>query len=755
MALGRLSVILDANIAKFESDLGRANRIAHAQSRDIQQSFEKAGRAIGLSLSAGVAVLAISVKKSIDGMLQLGTAAKQVGMPVEQFTALSAVAKRADVDVQSFTAAMLAADRALAQARSGTGAQAQAFKALGIDPKQVKDNNDLILKAADALSKYRDGVGKSAVEMTIFGKSGAELNAFLDQGSRAIQEQTQHMQELGVAFGPDAQAQLAAFDNAQKEFSDTITGLRNRIAIALLPTLQSATDFLAGMVKSMDKQAVSGFTEVINTLARAALVVAGAFDVAGKSIGGTLAVIKAGFEGYDWKKDGVGPGAALTVLARNFGNVRTAAKVVGADINATISQWTQRIASFGDAAAKATAKASGGDTGRKTLTFNPNADAMNAAAASKAKALAQAYDALAVAAQKANEKQLSPKDKALADYTEGVRQLAKAAGDYVAKGGDAAKATELFLKGKAGLADAYANSLARINAEMKAYADNLNHEVDLQKNAIDIQVASIGMGQKEAEQLQKINDIRIRGAEAVQKLQQDLAQHPEQSDTINKQIELQKQQTEDLVKVTTDGYAKMDAARANGANGFKSAIADFMDDMQDNAKRMKDFTTSMVDGFSDAFARFASGTESAKKAFGDWIDSMFQQALKFLANKAIQALFDTAGAGSSETPGASPGWGNLFSNFANALFGGGKAVGGYVAPMSMYRVNERGPELLSVGGRDFLMMGAQGGTVTPNNRLGGGVTVNVAVRPTTTRRTADQVATAVARQQRIATSRNG
>ena len=37
-----------------------------------------------------------------------------------------------------------------------------------------------------------------------------------------------------------------------------------------------------------------------------------------------------------------------------------------------------------------------------------------------------------------------------------------------------------------------------------------------------------------------------------------------------------------------------------------------------------------------------------------------------------------------------------------------------------YKVNEQGPEMLSVGNEDFLLMGGSGGRVTPNNRLKGG-----------------------------------
>ena len=57
----------------------------------------------------------------------------------------------------------------------------------------------------------------------------------------------------------------------------------------------------------------------------------------------------------------------------------------------------------------------------------------------------------------------------------------------------------------------------------------------------------------------------------------------------------------------------------------------------------------------------------------------------------------------------------------SAEYGGGKAMGGAVNPGTMYQVNERGPELLSVGGKDMLMMGDKGGNITPNHKLGMGM----------------------------------
>ena len=56
---------------------------------------------------------------------------------------------------------------------------------------------------------------------------------------------------------------------------------------------------------------------------------------------------------------------------------------------------------------------------------------------------------------------------------------------------------------------------------------------------------------------------------------------------------------------------------------------------------------------------------------------------------------------------------------------GGRQFGGPVNPGSMYRVGEgNAPELLSVGGSNYMIPGSRG-QVTPMDGAGGGVTFNI------------------------------
>lgn len=66
-------------------------------------------------------------------------------------------------------------------------------------------------------------------------------------------------------------------------------------------------------------------------------------------------------------------------------------------------------------------------------------------------------------------------------------------------------------------------------------------------------------------------------------------------------------------------------------------------------------------------------------------------------------------------------WTGMFSG----LFGGSRQGGGPVEAGRMYQVAEQGPELLRAGGRQYLMMGAQGGLVSAAGAGGAGQVINI------------------------------
>jgi phage-related minor tail protein len=120
---------------------------------------------------------------------------------------------------------------------------------------------------------------------------------------------------------------------------------------------------------------------------------------------------------------------------------------------------------------------------------------------------------------------------------------------------------------------------------------------------------------------------------------------------------------------------------------------------------------------ADAFAEMAMGS---KASFSDLINSMIRDMIKMAAYQAIFGpLF--AGMGSVFS-------GGTFSSGVESFRVGRRAIGGRVGAGGMYEVNERGPEMLSVGNRQFLRMGKQSGLVSPDGGSGGSVVVSIDAR---------------------------
>jgi hypothetical protein len=138
------------------------------------------------------------------------------------------------------------------------------------------------------------------------------------------------------------------------------------------------------------------------------------------------------------------------------------------------------------------------------------------------------------------------------------------------------------------------------------------------------------------------------------------------------------------------------------------------------------------------------------KPLGDFLGNMFGgNGTSSGGGGFFGNLFGLFGRG-----GASGGGGfGTGDQFGNLDLGGFLATGGPALPGKTYGVNERGPELLDVNGRSFLMMGNQRGRVTPLEQGSGGGTVifNVTVPGGTPRETATQIAAMAS--QRLAMGR--
>lgn len=226
----------------------------------------------------------------------------------------------------------------------------------------------------------------------------------------------------------------------------------------------------------------------------------------------------------------------------------------------------------------------------------------------------------------------------------------------------------------------------------------------------------------------------IKGVEAATKAQNEATKASQEELAKVKAIIDDNITAEERLIERQDELAALFNKDALSAEQFGRAMTKATKTYEDSFKTSNDTIKNLefvIQGFgrraSDTLADFAI---NGKASFGDFAKSVIKDILSmYIQLKLITPLLQSLpglgfGGGSSSTSGA--GTSAASSVFSN-LFKGGRASGGNVSSNSLYRVNERGPELLNVGNEQFLMTNSRNGNVKPIKNSSGGGGQNIVV----------------------------
>ena len=313
----------------------------------------------------------------------------------------------------------------------------------------------------------------------------------------------------------------------------------------------------------------------------------------------------------------------------------------------------------------------------------------------------------------AGRKELTALDKLAYDVAAGKvklteRQLALAEGQATAI--DMAKEAEK-LRG-----DAIARNTALYDAQERVLSKSVQYSQLLQQ---------YGMGDKEAERLRERVGLLQEQQKELRKMDQ------EQANALlgakdNDELDRLKSRYEERLEIVKDAQAKelqlfdefqtqKKELDGNWLLGAQASIQTYIEKTQDSYALARDATTSMMGTIDNAFVNLFTLGESSFKSFTATILKGIAQIAAQQAASGIAGFFGSAISGLIGGGLGSMGAGVSSSSILNTGigFGGFRAAGGSVGAGSLYRVNELGPELLNMGGKDYLMMGGQGGYVKP------------------------------------------
>lgn len=679
MSLGKVSIIVDAAMAQFESDMGRASRIVEKEAKRWKAELKKyedqarqAGKAAGIAIAAGVATASAAIKSAIDDMDALSKAAVKVGLPTEEMSRLTYAGGLADVSMETLTSTLGKLTKSQAAAMAGTGEQAKMFEALGIKVTdasgKMRKSNEILYEFADRFAALKGSPEAMAAGFAIFGKSFQDMVPLIKDGSQAIRDAGDEAQAFGQIVTTEAGQQAEAFNDNLTRLKSAVLGLALQVATDLLPDLVKLTDNFVQLSKDGNgvSSAASRIADGLRVIATASGFVVTAF----KLVGETIATVMA---------------QAHAVVLFMSGDFRQAADLYSSASSGLDKQFADAFGGGAVPAKQAPRVIMGGEEEAPTGFFKKSAGEI---AAEKHAAELQAR-----------------------------LQKALAAGSSGGKGKGAGKAGKTDEQREAeALAKSYQSLIDQQNERIALFGKE-GEEARMVYQTTLGSMANLDQAQKD---LLVTNAQRLDMMAAEKQVADDLARLDERRTKSAQQLLSDLNDEIAMLGMSAEAqeiYNNLKWAGVTAEESLGRAIIETTEKLQQAREANRDVISAM-DAVRSEGANFltdwASGAKSFKDAAMDALGSLHQRLLQMVSEKLMERLlggFGTTGEGSAG--------GGFLSSVFGSLFGGGRAVGGSTQPGRFYEVNERGPELYSAGGRTWLMAGDRGGHVTPLAERGG------------------------------------
>lgn len=303
-------------------------------------------------------------------------------------------------------------------------------------------------------------------------------------------------------------------------------------------------------------------------------------------------------------------------------------------------------------------------------------------------------------------------DKKIADNLSKIRQL----------NDNAATSSENLRTKQTTAAAAIVASYEAARQSAQSYIDTVNkqYERDLAGVGQGVQNRSKNAGFSQIEDKYQAQRTELNNQTALLIAQQENGLTAEQQKQYDARLAIIDEYEKKALAGYDNYYNGITAKQSDWSNGASEALQNYYDQARNVASGAESLFSNAFKGMEDSLVDFAT---TGKLNFSNLAKSIIADMVRIQAKSQVSGILSFVG--------------NLFApevtdtgvSGDSIRLGQPRAAGGPVSANSIQRVNELGPELLTTGGKTFLMMGAQGGSITPNSAISGagrtGVIVNV------------------------------
>lgn len=242
-------------VADFYGALGmKVDEASFASANKILSTIKTGIAAfVGFKITQGIT-------NAIGDVIELGgkfnDASQKTGVAAENLQAYGYAAGLAGASTDEVIQALGKMNKGLAEvAATGKGPAADALKSIGIglnDPAVKAQNLDeILLEVADKFQQMPDGPKKVAAAMNLFGKAGANLIPFLNQGGDGINALKKEASDLGVVLDKDTIGSLDDLGDNIDKVKAGWQGFKNQAVAAIAPLIAEMLPALIDFMKSV------------------------------------------------------------------------------------------------------------------------------------------------------------------------------------------------------------------------------------------------------------------------------------------------------------------------------------------------------------------------------------------------------------------------------------------------------------------------------------------------------------------------
>ncbi len=280
--LGKLNIVISA--------VNKTKAVFNQVSQSLNKIKSGVGKALkvfgGLTAAIGGVGFALAAlgKQSFAYIDTLGKTSDQLGVSVEFLQAFQIAAEEAGSSSEGANKALLKFSKNIGEAGRGLKTQADLFKDLGVSIRDssgnLKGTEQLLLETADGIAALGSSAEKNSALTNLFGRSGQQLFAILNQGGDAVAGLKDKMLELGIGISSEAVNAVERFNDTSNILSRQLNSLKDNVFAAFTPILQTFVNEFTTMFKTfaeneggIQKFSQALATNIINGVEKALLAI--------------------------------------------------------------------------------------------------------------------------------------------------------------------------------------------------------------------------------------------------------------------------------------------------------------------------------------------------------------------------------------------------------------------------------------------------------------------------------------------------